>query len=349
LRLYKKMMNEIEHQNKLLETVNRVSATLLEPDIKGFENCLFTAMSMMAEAIEVDRVCIWKNYEKDGRLFCTLAYEWLCNALMQRGNVEPGDLSYDDIIPDFYETLMTGECLNKTVQDMMPVTQAHMAKRGILSIFIVPIFMQENFWGFFAFDDCHKEKIFTQDEEIILHSVSRMMANALIRNEMTQNILETSARLDEAVKKANEANRVKSDFLAKMSHEIRTPMNAIIGMTELALREDMPNVVREYAVTVKQAGVNLLTIINDILDLSKIESGSMQIVPAEYSLTSLINDVVSIIKTKAVDSQIRFVVNLDSNLPCVLIGDETRIRQVLINLLGNAVKYTDEGHVSFSV
>ena len=162
-------------------------------------------------------------------------------------------------------------------------------------------------------------------------------------------LAEMRARTEEALVIANEANRAKSEFLAKMSHEIRTPMNAIIGMTELAMRENMSDTVREHVVTIKQASLNLLSIINDILDLSKIESGSMQIVPVQYMLSSLINDVVNIIRMRTVDSQIRFVVNIDSTLPNYLTGDETRIRQVLINLLGNAVKYTDSGFISFTI
>ena len=148
---------------------------------------------------------------------------------------------------------------------------------------------------------------------------------------------------------AQEASRAKSDFLAKMSHEIRTPMNAIVGMTELALREDNLVSAREHILTVKQAGANLLSIINDILDFSKIETGNLEIIPATYSFSSLVSDVINIIRIRVVDSQVCFAVNLDSNIPNLLFGDETRIRQILINVLGNAVKYTEDGFVSLTV
>jgi len=148
---------------------------------------------------------------------------------------------------------------------------------------------------------------------------------------------------------AQAASRTKSNFLAKMSHEIRTPMNAIIGMTELAMRENDLDAVHKHILTVKQAGGHLLSIINDILDFSKIEVGKLEITEEEYSVSSLVNDIISIIRMRVIDSQIRFAVNIDSRIPNSLIGDETRIRQVLLNLLSNAVKYTDKGFVSFTI
>jgi signal transduction histidine kinase/CheY-like chemotaxis protein/HPt (histidine-containing phosphotransfer) domain-containing protein len=156
-------------------------------------------------------------------------------------------------------------------------------------------------------------------------------------------------RISAANQKAEERSNRKSNFLANMSHEIRTPMNAIIGFAELALREDIPPAAYEHIFTIKQAGANLLSIINDILDFSKIESGKLEIVPIDYLFSSLVNDVVSIIKMRATYSKLRFVVNIDSNIPSALYGDEVRVRQVLLNLLSNAVKYTDKGFVSLSV
>ena len=142
---------------------------------------------------------------------------------------------------------------------------------------------------------------------------------------------------------AEKKSRAKSEFLAKMSHEIRTPMNAIIGMAELALRSDKVDMAHEHILTVKQAGTNLLSLINDILDISKIEKGKLDIVPTEYSFSSLLNDVIRITRIRVIDSSLCFVVNIDSNLPSLLYGDEIRIRQVLLNLLVNAVKYTNSG------
>jgi len=150
-------------------------------------------------------------------------------------------------------------------------------------------------------------------------------------------------------KPAVELAHSKDEFLAKMSHEIRTPMNAITGMAELALRENVPDTAQEHILTIKQAGANLLSIINDILDFSKIESGKLEIIPVKYMLSSLINDTVNIIRMRFKEKPLRFFTNIDGNIPNNLYGDEPRLRQITLNLLTNAVKYTEKGHIGLII
>ncbi|MCL2792050.1 MAG: transporter substrate-binding domain-containing protein [Spirochaetaceae bacterium] len=476
LRKYKQLMEEIDHQNNLLESVNHVSSTLLEPNVE-FETALLAAMGMMAKAVEVDRVYVWKNHKENGILYGTQVYEWSESVESQHGRKYTVNVPY---FADWERDLSRGKCLNGIVRNMSQEEQERFSPQGIVSLINVPIFLQDELWGVVGFDDCHKERIFTESEELILRSASRMIANALIRNEMTQNIKITAMQLEIAVKEANEANKIKtkslntlesilngleamiyvsvpdtgeilfvndymkqhynlegncvgqicykvlqkdmnekcdfcpcyqldkdpgetivweekntltgrsyrnsdryivwpdgrivhlqysvditelvvakelaeqgnrskSIFLAKMSHEIRTPMNAIVGMAELALREKKFDIAQSHIFTIKQAGGNLLSIINDILDFSKIESGQMEIIPDYYLFSSLMNDVISIVRMRILDSQLRFAVSIDNNIPSELYGDETRIRQILINILNNAVKYTSDGFVSFTV
>ncbi|MDR2403610.1 MAG: response regulator [Spirochaetaceae bacterium] len=148
---------------------------------------------------------------------------------------------------------------------------------------------------------------------------------------------------------SDEASKYKSAFLAQMSHEIRTPMNAIIGMSELAQRIENPVKLAEYIGGIKQAGHNLLSIINDILDVSKIESGLLQIHPAPYLFSSLLNDVINVIRMRVAEKPFIFIANVDPHIPNNLMGDEARLRQVLLNLLTNAVKYTPKGYISLTV
>jgi PAS domain S-box-containing protein len=472
------MLATLDKQNRLLESVNGVSVILLEPDMENFEDTLVKAMEIMAEAVDVQRVSIWKNHIRDGRSYCTLAYEW--EEGVTTNNEFKYDISYEESLPGWESILAHGDCINNLTRDMKPIVQAKLEQREVLSIFAIPVFVQDEFWGFVAFDDCVNERIFSENEEKILRSAGLLIANAFIRNNTENKLLVANARLEEAIEDIFEANKVKNNslsalekilnsinsmiyvtvpetgeilfvndsmkrhyniegdctgklcykvfqngqeemcsfcpchklqidpkavieweehstltgriyrnvdhyikwpdgrnvhiqhsvditeliwareqaeqgnrsksaFLAHMSHEIRTPMNAVLGMTELALREDDPEIIREHVLAVKQAGSNLLSIINDVLDFSRIEAGNLKITPQDYVISSLLNDVINIIRMRIIDSPVRFAVNTDSNIPNTLFGDEVRLRQVLINLLGNAVKYTEKGFVTLTV
>lgn len=141
------------------------------------------------------------------------------------------------------------------------------------------------------------------------------------------------------------ASEAKSEFLANMSHEIRTPINAVLGMDEMILRESNESEIRDYAMDIYNAGQTLLSLVNDILDVSKIESGKMEIIPVDYDFCSMINDLVNMITIKAKAKNLEFDVDIDSSIPSKLYGDDVRIRQVLTNILTNAVKYTKEGNI----
>lgn len=166
------------------------------------------------------------------------------------------------------------------------------------------------------------------------------------------NITDERRKLDEMRKlkeDADQANIAKSDFLARMSHEIRTPINSILGMNEMILRESKSKEIRGYAQDVMNAGKSLLSIVNDILDSSKIESGKMQIINAKYDLSSVLNDVVNMFRVKAEEKYLKFHVNVNPDLPNSLYGDDVRFKQILVNLLGNAIKYTERGSVTLDV
>lgn len=145
------------------------------------------------------------------------------------------------------------------------------------------------------------------------------------------------------------ATKMKSDFLANMSHEIRTPMNAVLGMADLALRENMSSQARDYIHQIKASGKNLLVIINDILDFSKIESGKMDIIEVEYGLLSVINDVKNIVNNRMGNKEVEFTIDISPDVPQKLYGDNVRIHQIMINILTNAVKFTNKGQVHLKI
>ena len=153
----------------------------------------------------------------------------------------------------------------------------------------------------------------------------------------------------EAVSRLKVASRAKSRFLAQMSHEIRTPINAVLGMNEMILRESQDDEILEYAESIDSAGNTLLSLINSILDFSKIEDGKMDIVPVQYDTASFVNDLVNSIIQRADAKGLEFKLLLDETIPCSLIGDDVRFSQVIMNLLTNAVKYTEKGSVTLSI
>ena len=182
---------------------------------------------------------------------------------------------------------------------------------------------------------------------ILLGIVSTGLFFLLVFNIMI--MVNYNRRLTIAAEAANQANEAKSRFLSTMSHDIRTPMNAIIGLNEMILRESQNEDITGYSQSIKTAGNPLLGIINDILDISKIEAGKMEIINVDYNFVSLLNDLVNMVQQKADEKGLSFKLDVDKDIPRIMNGDEIRIKQVITNILSNAVKYTKEGSIVFSV
>ena len=601
---------ELERTQKMLYAVNSAATLLLESDASSFELSLWKSMKMIAENVDVDRMYIWKNYMDGGQLCCAQIYEWSEGAEPQQGKEFTLKVPYNDFAPRWEEILSTGKCINNLVRDMPLKEQELLLPQGIISILVMPVFINDQFWGFVGFDDCRKTRVFTGEEESILHSASLLFANAVIRNEMQQKISEenefnnvlfesaplglevynenyeclqcsdmllemlqtteeyylahaeefspeyqpcgkksddiekeltgkalygetlksewmhiaasgelipcevtltrtkkddrdvvlmytydmrryksiekeaqeanerTKLMLDsnplicilrdeknniidcnqEALKffgvtskaeliknyhgfypelqpdgtksaekvqsllsnlaenentegiqwtfqnkngellpvetklvliqwegvnrilsysrdlreiKAKEreleeiresehnerlkseaaqaANEVKSQFLAHMSHEIRTPMNAILGMAELLMQEKLSGRQLRYASDIKTSAMGLLGIINDILDVSKIEAGKFNLVPVHYDFNDMIFGLRSVVQFLIEEKNISFQLDLTDDIPNCLYGDDVRLRQALLNLLSNAIKFTEAGSVRLSV
>ena len=200
----------------------------------------------------------------------------------------------------------------------------------------------------------------------ILRSNFKKAENAMVRGDTEYSLLDSRLggiydhmmlstsnivqHMQKSMAHAEAASKAKSNFLSKMSHEIRTPMNSITGMAELILKDSNLSLSsRDQAATIKQSGDHLLSIINDILDLSKVESGKLEINNADYLFHSTVHDVVSIIKMRMAKPEVRFVAYMQHNIPNQLYGDEVRTRQVLLNILSNALKYTKKGHFSLDI
>jgi len=183
---------------------------------------------------------------------------------------------------------------------------------------------------------------------LILLGICVIIVHALI-NRLLRWQEKVNLQLKAASETAMAASKAKSQFLAQMSHEIRTPINAVLGMNEMILRESKSGEILDYARNIQSAGRTLLTLINSILDFSKIEDGKMEIVPVRYEIRSLINDLVNMTVERAKKKGLEFKTEINSCLPKVLYGDDVRLRQIITNILTNAVKYTPEGSVTLKI
>lgn len=159
----------------------------------------------------------------------------------------------------------------------------------------------------------------------------------------------TNKKLTELKEMADAANKAKSNFLANMSHEIRTPINTVLGMDEIIIREATDVQIKGYAENIRDAGTTLLSLVNDLLDFSKIECGKMEILPVEYEIANVLTEVINMIEIKAANKKLEFKAIVAEDMPYLLFGDEIRLKQVITNLLTNAVKYTEEGSVILKV
>ncbi|MDR1506981.1 MAG: response regulator [Treponema sp.] len=333
LREHQKMMSEIEKQDSLLRTVNSISEILLRSDIDHFENDLWTCMGMMAMAVEVDKVYIWKNHITDGELRTRFLYEWSQDSSPEKSRNIDLDIPCSDM--PGWDKLSRKESFRGLSKNCSGKDREILEREGIVSFLMIPAFLRDFFWGFVGFDNCRREREFSGDEEAILRSGSLLIANAMQRNEMTKTLISTREA-------ALSSTRAKSEFLANMSHEMRTPMNAIIGMTSIA-RSAGDIGKKDYCLgKIEDASNHLLGVINDILDMSKIEANKFELSSGEFNFEKMLRKVVNVINFRIEEKKQNFLVHLDENIPQTLIGDDQRLAQVITNLLSNAVKFTGE-------
>ena len=472
LREQYKIIKEIDQRTQLLNTVNSAAALLLSSNnIESFETLLLKSFELLGTCLKIDRVQIWCNEIIEGEACYVLRYQWLSKYGNECKPVPIG-LHFPYSLKKVWEELfLQGKYINAPVSELSQEDQDFLSYYEMKSIVIIPMFLDDDFWGLFSISDCRLEHTFSNDEISILTSAGLMMSSAINRNmqilktrdaeERTQIMIDAAPLCaifwnkdltlidcnQEAVKMfdlsnkqefidkfnmlspeyqpdgilstvkggklvrkaleegysrfewmhqkpdgesipaeitcirvkhkeeytvteyirdlreqkamiaemrkaeiAEESSKAKSSFLARMSHEIRTPMNAILGIAEIQLQnESLPKTLKDGLERIYNSGDLLLGIINDILDLSKIEAGKLELVLAQYNISSLIHDTVQLNIMRYESKPIDFKLIVDENLPVILNGDELRIKQVLNNILSNAFKYTNEGAVNLTV
>jgi signal transduction histidine kinase/CheY-like chemotaxis protein len=327
--------NIISEQAEFLSTVNSVASSLLNTSTEDFEQALEKGMGEVAGRIGMERAFIMRNFNEDGAMYFMSVFDW---AREGYDNAPQVRLDYDDHT-NWYQILMSGKTVSGPVSALPDEITGILHEYKIKSLLAIPVFQNNQFEGYMLFNHYSKEIHFSENEINIVKSASFIMYNAMIRNEIIKSLV---AAREEALK----ANRAKSDFLSNMSHEMRTPMNAIIGMIDIAGKSDDVEK-KDYSLgKMKEASNHLLAIINDVLDMSKIEANKLELAPTDFSFKSFIEKIISFSAVQAKQKNQDFQLDIDSAIPDMLYGDDQRLSQVVTNLLSNAVKFTpEEGEV----
>lgn len=268
-------------------------------------------------------------------------YQWQHAAIGQSGDAHP-DAALQFIVRTWGESLRHGEVICRQTRALNSAEQGCFAERDIQSFFIAPIHAGTHWWGFLEIQEFDPAWEWSEAEIEALHIAAETLGAAIQRNQNEE-------ALQEAMARAESANLAKTQFLANMSHEIRTPLNGILGMAQLLLSPSTsPSEQQSFARTIHESGCSLLAILNDILDISKIEAGKMEIEHAPFDAVQLAADSLQLFSEVARAKQIALHLNKPAE-DMIVLGDAVRVRQVLSNLVSNAVKFSEAGAVNVTL
>jgi len=331
----------LQSLNHLHELILKFSSMLIQAKTDQIHEAINTTLERLGIYAAVDRVYIFEYNAQEDTVDNT--HEW-CNE-----GITPEIDNLQGIpfaaVPRWQEKFKQKQYVYipkvAEIDSQYHVEKEILEPQGIISLLAIPIFYSETLIGFIGFDSVKRERLWNKEHIDLLRLAGEIIAGTIYRERFENELLK-------ARKLAEDANKAKSEFLANMSHEIRTPMNAILGFSEIMLNtiDDEQN--KSYIQAVLTSGRTLLSLINDILDLSKIEAGQLVINPEAVRLQTIFNEMEQLFKAKVEEKRLTYRFHCDANIPKILVIDDVRLRQILFNLVGNAIKFTRQGGIEIT-
>ncbi len=330
----------IDNQIKTQKLIAEVSTDFVSADRHNVDGKINNMLEKCGLHLNFDRTLVFR-FSADEK-FASNTHEW-CNEGVRSVKDELQNYPMTEL-PWLADLLKRREMLFIPDVSELPESpdKKELIKQQVNSLIEIPLIKGERLLGYLGFEAVKGKKDINDHHKDMIKILGNILSDTLLKNE-TDKELVRSKELAEA------ANRAKSEFLANMSHEIRTPMNSILGFSEVMMNTTRDAKQKDYLKTILESGRTLLAIINDILDLSKIEAGRMEISPEPTDLRVIASEMGQLFNQKIKEKNIEFIIEFENEFPPTIVVDEIRLRQILLNLIGNAVKFTDEGYIKIEV
>ncbi|WP_172677100.1 PAS domain-containing hybrid sensor histidine kinase/response regulator [Salidesulfovibrio brasiliensis] len=345
----KRFEQALEKRDAILQAVSGAAGRFLRET--GWEEEIGHIIENLGRSAGADTAYVVRNtVGSDGELLGSLVHEWSAPGLVPLISLpELQEVQYHPRFSRWVERLRAGKAIVGPVNNMPQGEREFMEAIGVKSLIAVPVATGDGLWGIMGLLSRQEEREWLGVEVEALHMAGDIFGSAVMRGRMEDALLHANLEAEEAKVEAEEASKAKSRFLANMSHEIRTPISGIIGLTEMTITTGLKPDQRQNLDMIRDAARSLLNIINDVLDLSKIEADKMRLQQEDFDLRKSVERTVKPFEAQAVQKGIELDLIIDDDVPRFLHGDHERLGQILRNLVSNATKFTEQGHVEVLV